>query len=95
MPGLFIQMSVFSPAGFDDGDQRISVRQLHMFLDENEKIPFDALRYVTGECNYGGRVTDEKDRTLLNTILEKCYCVDIVERDLYTLSASGNILLYN
>ena len=31
-------------SGFDDGDQRISVRQLHMFLNENDKIPFDALR---------------------------------------------------
>ena len=75
--------------GFDDGDQRISVRQLHMFLNENDKLPFDALRYVTGECNYGGRVTDDKDRTLLNTILEKCYCPEIVEDSGYMLSASG------
>lgn len=76
-------------AGFDDGDQRISVRQLHMFLNENDKIPFDALRYVTGECNYGGRVTDDKDRRLLNTLLEKCYCQEIVEDPTYKLSASG------
>ncbi|GMH46012.1 hypothetical protein BSKO_13976 [Bryopsis sp. KO-2023] len=47
------------PYGFDDGDQRISV--LRMFLDGNEKIPFDAVRCVTtGECNYGGRVTENK-----------------------------------
>ncbi len=77
-------------AGFDDGDQRISIRQLHMFLNENtEKIPFDALCYVTGECNYGGRVTDDKDRRLLNTMLEKCYCSAMVQDAGYTLSSSG------
>ena len=26
------------PYGFDDGDQRISMRQLRMFLDENEQV---------------------------------------------------------
>uniref|UniRef100_A0A061SKB3 Dynein heavy chain n=1 Tax=Tetraselmis sp. GSL018 TaxID=582737 RepID=A0A061SKB3_9CHLO len=77
------------PYGFDDGDQRISIRQLQMFLDENKEIPFEALRYVTGECNYGGRVTDDKDRLLLNTILARCCCPEIVEDPLYKLSESG------
>ena len=44
---------------------------------------------MTGECNYGGRVTDDKDRTLLNTILEKCYCPEIVNDSGYMLSSSG------
>lgn len=52
-------------------------------------MPYDALRYVTGECNYGGRVTDDKDRTLLNTLLAKVYCHDIVDNAGYMLSASG------
>jgi len=45
-----------------------------MFLDESEEIPFDALRYLTAECNYGGRVTDDKDRRLITILLEDYYC---------------------
>lgn len=65
--------------GFDDGDLRISARQISMFLDENDTMPFPALRYTTGECNYGGRVTDDKDRTLLNTLLNRYYAPAIVD----------------
>merc|ERR1719383_597444 len=74
--------------GFDDGDLRISARQLRMYLDENDKIPFDALKYAIGECNYGGRVTDDKDRRLLTTVLERVYRPEIMEED-FSLSASG------
>eukprot|EP00878_Enallax_costatus_P034490 GHUV01038246.1.p1 GENE.GHUV01038246.1~~GHUV01038246.1.p1 ORF type:complete len:641 (+),score=181.99 GHUV01038246.1:662-2584(+) len=53
-------------------------------------VPFDALRYTAGECNYGGRVTDDKDRLLLSTILAKCYCPELVEQGpAYSFSASG------
>lgn len=44
--------------------------------------------YMTGHINYGGRVTDDWDRTCLLSILKKYYCSDMLE-DKYKLSNSG------
>ncbi|XP_021921863.1 dynein heavy chain 7, axonemal isoform X5 [Zootermopsis nevadensis] len=74
------------PYEFNEIDLCISVTQLRMFLDEYEDIQYEALKYLTGECNYGGRVTDEWDRRTLNTILAKFYCPDLVEEDTYYFS---------
>lgn len=61
---------------------------LKLFLDEQEEIPWDALVYVTGHINYGGRVTDDNDRRCLLVTLQKYYCVDNLE-DGYIFSDSG------
>merc|ERR1712100_249060 len=80
------------PYEFNESDLRISVRQLQMFLDENDDTPFKALRYTVGECNYGGRVTDDKDRRTLHCILERCYCpANMTETT--PLSDSGNYIV--
>ena len=76
------------PYGFDDGDLRISARQLRMYLDGNADVPFDALRYAIGECNYGGRVTDDKDRRLLATLLSLMIRPDALDAT-FSFSASG------
>lgn len=77
------------PYGFNNTDLRISIDQLRMFLDEQEDhVPFKTLRYTAGECNYGGRVTDDKDRRCLLTMLDDFYCPEVLS-DKYSFSDSG------
>lgn len=46
--------------------------------------------FFEGECNYGGRVTDEWDRRTLNTILAQFYHDDVVATDReYLFDPSG------
>ncbi|CAG0885871.1 unnamed protein product [Darwinula stevensoni] len=78
------------PYEFNESDLRISVAQLQMFLnDSTSEVPFNALVYLTGECNYGGRVTDDKDRRLLLALLSSVYCPQILSQDRYDLAGEG------
>ena len=60
-----------------------------MFLDEYEEIPWSALNYMVAEANYGGRVTDDKDRRLISVILKNFYTPKALDND-YKFSPSGN-----
>lgn len=65
---------------FSGPDLRISMDQLRIFLDNlrpQDPVPYAALAYLAGECNYGGRVTDDKDRRCLVNILTDFYCPEI------------------
>lgn len=61
---------------------------LKMFLDDSDEIPWDAIVWVTGHINYGGRVTDDNDRRCLMASLIKYYCIENLE-DGYVYSDSG------
>ena len=52
-----------------------------MFLNDYDEVPMEALTYLIGQCNYGGRVTDDKDRRLLVCLLSIFVCEEIVDSD--------------
>jgi dynein heavy chain len=74
----------FGPLGFNkvyewtETDFTVSVSYLRMFLNEQENVPWDALRFLTGEIIYGGRVTDDWDRRCMMSILCRYYSENIL-----------------
>ena len=65
----------------------MAILKLQMLMDGQEDIPWDALRYLTGEVTYGGRVTDDLDRRCLHSLLSKFYNPDSLQPG-YTYSSS-------
>ncbi|XP_032314242.1 dynein heavy chain 1, axonemal isoform X8 [Camelus ferus] len=92
--GNALERRKFGPLGFNipyeftDGDLRICISQLKMFLDEYDHIPYKVLKYTAGEINYGGRVTDDWDRRCVMNILEDFYSPSVLFPE-HSYSASG------
>ena len=84
----------FGPIGwnilyeFNNEDLKVCRRQLKIFIDEYEEIPYKVLIYLGGEINYGGRVTDDKDVVLIKTII-RTYITPEIFKEGYKFSESG------
>ncbi|KAL1506667.1 hypothetical protein ABEB36_005991 [Hypothenemus hampei] len=82
--GVLLERRKFGPLGFNipyeftDGDLKICLSQLHMFLLEYNDVPFKVLTYTAGQINYGGRVTDDWDRRCLMNVLADYYKPEVV-----------------
>merc|ERR1719361_1851310 len=83
---------------FNDSDLETSMTILKMFLseiDESSQIPWDALRYVVGQINYGGRVTDDWDRRCLMTILDCYYLEKVLDQSEFSFIDDANDEIYS
>ena len=58
---------------------QVSILMLHMLLTEHQEVPWKAIRYLTGDIVYGGRVTDYWDQRCLQSILGKFYSSDALQ----------------
>lgn len=77
------------PYEFTNEDLLVCKKQLNLFLEEYQEIPYKVLNFICASINYGGRVTDDKDELLIKTIL-KNYLNPSVLNDQYNFSP-GNI----
>eukprot|EP00796_Vickermania_ingenoplastis_P008354 gene8354-5852_t len=73
---------------FNDSDRKVCLLQLRKFLSMYDEIPYDVLTFLTGEINYGGRVTDDWDRRCMMTMILHYMCPEILEEG-YKFSPSG------
>jgi dynein heavy chain len=76
---------------FMNEELTVSRRQLKLFVEKYDFVPFKVLNYVGAEINYGGRVTDKIDKILITNILS-VYMTPEILKDGYKFSDSG---IYN
>ena len=78
----------FGPQGwnksypFNTGDLVICSNVLYNYLEANNKVPWEDLRYLFGEIMYGGHITDDWDRRLCKVYLEKYIHPDQLDGEL-------------
>ncbi len=78
----------FGPQGwnksypFNTGDLVISMNVLYNYLEANNRVPWEDLRYLFGEIMYGGHITDDWDRRLCKVYLEEYMHPDQLDGEL-------------
>ncbi|MBN3302923.1 DYH6 protein, partial [Amia calva] len=75
------------PYTFMSSDLEVAMLNLEILLVGSE-VPWPALRFLTGEIVYGGRVTDPWDRRCLLSILNSFYSPSVLQHS-HAYSADG------
>ena len=57
-----------------------STNVLYNYLEANNRVPWEDLRYLFGEIMYGGHITDDWDRRLCSSYLGEYMSPELVRR---------------
>jgi dynein heavy chain len=74
----------YNPLGFHQiydwptNDLEISQKQLNMFLDTYEQVPFKIITLFTGEINHSGIISHDWNQHALLSILHDLYIPDVM-----------------
>jgi len=85
----------FGPLGwniaydYSESDRDCCLKQLKVFLDKYDEVPYKVIVQLSGDVNYGGRITDDWDRRTMNTLLAEYVCPEAMS-DGYMFSADEN-----
>lgn len=83
------------PYDFNESDFLISEDVLAIYLTEYDETPWDALKYLIAQVNYGGRVTDDWDRRLMLVYISQLFTDDVMSIDNVQLSESEHYYVPN
>ena len=91
---ILLERKNFGPIGwniqynFNEADFLIAKNILKSNLEKksNIAVPFKAITYLTSDCIYGGRVTDDWDRRTLTAILSDIYNPKMIDDDNFKIN---------
>jgi len=76
--------------GFTPEDLQVCRQQLMLFVNQYDEVPYKVLNFLGAKINYGGRVTDDKDKLLISTILSTFITPEVLtDPENYKYSTSG------
>ncbi|KAI9141400.1 dynein heavy chain and region D6 of dynein motor-domain-containing protein [Paraphysoderma sedebokerense] len=83
----FLSLGWNSICDFNDADFEIGESILSSLLNEYQELPWDAVKCLIAEANYGGRITDDWDRRVLRSYINTFFSPNIIQNAHYSLSS--------
>lgn len=78
---------------FNECDLHLSLLQLQRYMNDSARTPYAVLKYLIGECNYGGHVTDENDQRLLQAVMEDFVNGSVAENPMHQFGPTEAFIL--
>lgn len=60
-------------------------------FDKKQPIQWQAIQYLIAECNYGGRITDDRDRKLINVYSQEIFNDNLIAPERWKPKDSGEL----